>query len=106
MLVLGVTDSQSAADVQVFGHPAGRVGDLPQKAHHDVNGLLVRVAILRYLVVAHPEAQAAPERAIVEVAYSLSRTLEHDDRSMAHILDALDAQGMQTLGHAVSLLTF
>ncbi len=71
-----------------------------------LHGLLVRVTILRYLVVAHPLAHEAPERAIVEVAYSLSRTLEHDDRSMARILDALHTQGMQTLAHAVSLLTF
>ncbi len=68
-----------------------------------LHGLLVRVAILRYLIIAHP---AAPELAIVETAYSLSRTYEHDDRAMSRILDALDSQGMQTLGHAVALLTF
>jgi hypothetical protein len=71
-----------------------------------LHGLLVRLAILRYLVVAHPLAHQAPERAIVEVAYSLSRTLEHDDRSMNRVLDELQAQGMQTLGHAVALITF
>jgi lysine-N-methylase len=71
-----------------------------------LHGLLVRVTILRYLVVAHPDTPADPERAIVQVAYSFSRTMEHDDRSMARILDALHTQGMQTLAHAVSLLTF
>ena len=71
-----------------------------------LHGLLVRQSILRYLYAAHREVAAAPERAVVEVAYALSRTLEHDDRSMARILDALSRQGMLTLAHAVALITF
>jgi lysine-N-methylase len=71
-----------------------------------VHGLFVRQSIVRYLFAAHREVASAPERAVVEVAYSLSRTLEHDDRSMARIIDALSRQGMLTLAHAVALITF
>jgi lysine-N-methylase len=68
--------------------------------------LLIRVAITRYLFAAHPRAAEDPGAALVEVIYSLSRTFEHGDRSIAGMIDDLEAQGMATLGHAVALLTF
>ena len=68
--------------------------------------LLIRVAILRYLFAGHARVTEDPGAAIVEVVYSLSRTFEHGDRSIAVAVDDLEAQGMVTLGHAVSLLTF
>jgi hypothetical protein len=71
-----------------------------------LQGLFVRVAILRYLIVFHPLLAEDADFAIVETVYSMSRTFEHDDRSMTHVLDSLQTQGMLTLGHAVALLTF
>jgi lysine-N-methylase len=67
-------------------------------------GLVVRVACLRFLVVGHPAVAADPARAVVEAAYTLARTLEHDERPMTRILDALAAQGMTTPAHSVALL--
>jgi lysine-N-methylase len=69
-------------------------------------GLFIRVSMLRYLVIAHPAAHSAPDKAIVETAYSMTRTFEHDLFSMPRILDQLEGQGMQTLAHAIALLTF
>jgi hypothetical protein len=68
------------------------------------HGLFVRVALVRFLAVAHPLVDEAPERAAVEVVYALSRTLEHEEAPMARVLDALTAQGMRTLMHAAALL--
>jgi lysine-N-methylase len=68
--------------------------------------LVIRIAIVRYLFAAHPRAADDPGAAIVEIVYSLSRTFEHGDQSLARMLDDLEAQGMTTLGHAVALLTF
>jgi lysine-N-methylase len=69
-------------------------------------GLVIRVAIVRYLYVAHPLVKDDPGAAMVEVVYSLARTFEHGDRSIGKMIDELEAQGMVTLGHALSLLTF
>jgi lysine-N-methylase len=69
-------------------------------------GLFIRVGMLRYLMTAHPAAHVSPEMAIVETAYSLSRTFEHNNFSLPRILDQLHQQGMQTLAHALALLTF
>ena len=67
-------------------------------------GLFVRVALVRFLLVAHPALEESAERAAVEVVYTLTRTLEHEEAPMARVLEALRAQGMRTLSHAVTLL--
>lgn len=72
-----------------------------------VEGLLVRVAAFRMLLMAHPALGsdgAGLDAAAVEVVYAVSRMLEHDESVILRILAALAAQNMQSLPHFVSLL--
>lgn len=76
-----------------------------------VQGLLVRIAALRMLVYGHPvldeaSGEARIDGAIVEAAYSFSRTLEHNRALLDDIARSLEQSGMLTLAHSVSLLAF
>ncbi|MSP63095.1 MAG: hypothetical protein EXR72_22710 [Myxococcales bacterium] len=82
-----------------------------------LHGLLVRVALFRFLALGHAslaaarraspeEQQRALDGAAVEAAYALTRMIEHDETLPREILRALERQRMQTLAHAVSLIKF
>jgi lysine-N-methylase len=77
--------------------------------------LLVRLAVLRFLLFGHPllagaEADAdAPERldrAVVDVVHKFSRRFEHDQAFLSTLRERLGERGMQTLAHAACLIAF
>ena len=63
-------------------------------------GLFIRVAALRWLLLARPDGDP------VEIVYSFSRTIEHNQALADEIARAVERTGMTTLAHAVSLLKF
>jgi lysine-N-methylase len=85
-------------------------------------GLLLRLAILRFLLFSHPQLQAAAdasvlpsqpatkaqerilERTTVEVFYKVCRALEHDPSFLDKAQGALEAEGIQSLAHLMFLL--
>jgi lysine-N-methylase len=69
-----------------------------------LQGFLVRLAMIRWLMLAHPGADR--EAAIVEVVYALARTLEHNQALSHEITAAIERAGLTTIAHAVSLLKF
>ena len=77
-------------------------------------GLLLRVASLRFVLISHPKVMAALPRgesallaaldeAVVEAVYPFVRAIEHDETRLTTLLQDLDAQGMQSPGHAAAL---
>ena len=91
-----------------------------------VYDLVLRTALLRFLVISHPgldawlqageaaaedqlpsDNGAAPEplaQTLVDVLFRFSRGLEHNKRFLPGLKESLQAQGMQDLAHAVLLL--
>jgi hypothetical protein len=79
--------------------------------------MVLRVAILRFLLLSHPRAEAAAaceqpcerqrrlDALAVEVFFSFIRTVEHDDRFLLTLAEAL-WQEMPTLSQSLSLLRF
>lgn len=75
--------------------------------HH--MGLLVRVALLRFLVLAQPGVPASPElldRAIVAVFSTVTRAYDHDAGLTTALHDAIKALGPSSPVHAARLLRF
>lgn len=82
--------------------------------------LLVRVAVLRFLLFSHPDladlcekenlageaARTALDRAAVEVFYKFSRGIEHDNRLLQQVQGALKEQGLESFAHSVLLIKF
>lgn len=79
-----------------------------------VMGLLARVAVLRFLLLSHPELHALAAREddaaitqldafAVRVVYALSRMLEHDEPLARQLIAELEEQDMTRLEHAVCL---
>lgn len=80
-----------------------------------LQGLLVRVAILRFLLVGHPalveiaacadpaERQRRLDALAVQVFYTFSRAVEHSDGFLSTVSQALAAE-LPGLGHTVSLI--
>jgi len=71
--------------------------------------LLVRVALLRFLLIAHPELgpdgdAAVTDRAAVEVFYATSRAYDHNQAVREMLSSTLGKRGMLTVGHAAALL--
>jgi hypothetical protein len=66
-----------------------------------LQGLLVRVAVLRFLLLSHPSDDL--EKAAVEVVYSMTRGVEHHSEFLKLIKEGLLAQ-LPTVMHAASLL--
>ena len=91
-------------------------------AHHDlfvyVLQLLVRVAVLRFLLISHPAARAAfaldgeaaqveaLDKVAVEVFYTFSRAVEHTQAFIDSVVTALDRQGLVALPTAAALIKF
>jgi lysine-N-methylase len=72
--------------------------------------LLIRVAILRFLLFSHPALMAGPaaglealDRAAVEVFYKFSRGVEHDPPFVQRMTDCLVEQGAASFTHAALL---
>jgi lysine-N-methylase len=78
----------------------------PDLAVHAGN-LVLRVALLRFLLFSHPGFDAAdPARTLVEVTYKMSRAVEHD-AAFAKNLDTILARlQITSLAHAVFLMKF
>ena len=80
-----------------------------------VRGLLLRCALVRFLVFAHPEIQAlctgatagdatrAVERVVVEIVYKFTRDIDHNPAFLDLLDKALPAT-MPGLEHALTLL--
>jgi lysine-N-methylase len=78
-----------------------------------VQALLVRVAVLRFLLISHPALQKGPsepeerrayvDNVAVQVVYSFARGIEHQDEFLTLITKGLRAQ-LPTLAHAAALL--
>lgn len=73
--------------------------------------LVIRVAMLRFLLVGHPRLASAfddvtLDATAVEVFYKLSRGIEHSPTFLDRVEALLDARGMVTLAHALLLLKF
>lgn len=73
--------------------------------------LVIRVAMLRFLLVGHPRLagtfdMATLDATAVEVFYKLSRGIEHSPTFLDRVEALLDARGMVTLAHALLLLKF
>jgi lysine-N-methylase len=72
--------------------------------------LIVRVALLRLLLLGHPDfpaavADPAALRALlVRLFYTFSRSIEHNDALLTAIETELDARGVQSLAHLVFLI--
>ena len=71
--------------------------------------LLLRVALLRFLLLAHPDLGAASDvatsdRAAVEVIYATSRAYDHNQAVRAGLSDTLHRRGMLSVRHAAALL--
>lgn len=80
----------------------------PSLAAH-TQGMLVRLAIVRFLLLGHPAAAAAAspadlDRLAVRVFYTFSRAIEHETGFARDIERVLEEQKMQTLAHSVALL--
>jgi hypothetical protein len=71
-----------------------------------LNSLLVRLAVLRWLLFAHPAVKTDPSAAAVEVVYSFSRAVEHSDELSQTIIRALTETKTTTIAHAATLLRF
>jgi hypothetical protein len=71
-----------------------------------LNSLLVRLAVLRWLLFAHPAVKTDPGAAAVEVVYSFSRAVEHSDELSQTIIRALTETKTTTIAHAATLLRF
>jgi lysine-N-methylase len=76
--------------------------------------LLVRIAVLRFLLFSHPalqaalalepgERQAALDRTAVEVFYKFSRAVEHEGKFLAEIAATLVDLGDKTFAHSINL---
>jgi lysine-N-methylase len=76
--------------------------------------LLVRIAVLRFLLFSHPslpavldaapeQRQAALDRAAVEVFYKFSRAVEHEGKFLAEIAGTLVDLGDKTFAHSINL---
>ncbi len=76
--------------------------------------LLVRIAVLRFLLFSHPslpaalaapvdEQRAALDRAAVEVFYKFSRAVEHEGKFLAEIAGSLVDLGDKTFAHGINL---
>jgi lysine-N-methylase len=71
--------------------------------------LLVRVAVLRFLLFGHPAladgtpAQDRLDAAAVEVFYKLARASEHQESFLDRIAATVTGQGMQTFAHSTFL---
>lgn len=73
--------------------------------------LLIRVAMLRFLLICHPRLAgdfdaATLDATAVEVFFKFSRGIEHSPTFLDHIEALLDARGLTTLAHALFLLKF
>jgi lysine-N-methylase len=71
-----------------------------------VQGLLVRVAALRWLALGHPQASSDFARAVVEAAYAFTRAIDHNEELADDIVRVLVQSKMDTLAHSVSLIKF
>ena len=81
-------------------------------------GFLARLAALRLLIASHPltrqamgledpaAATALLDRAAVEVVYTFTRTIDHHESLIEGLLGTLRQGAMNTLAHAVALITF
>ena len=82
-----------------------------------VQDLVVRYAIIRFLTVSHPavrqlvEAEAPPEaaadtldEAAIEVVYRFSRAVEHNQKFLTDIREAIEAEGLSGLALQLLLL--
>jgi lysine-N-methylase len=82
-----------------------------------VQSLLVSIAVLRFLLIGHPDTARAAMAAdparlaaildpvAVEVFQAFARAVQHDGQLTYRIVESLEAQQMQTLAHSVNLLT-
>jgi hypothetical protein len=68
-----------------------------------VQSLLVRLAVVRLLLISHPRLPTDPDAAAVEVYYSFSRAVEHNEKVLPTIMQALYTQNMQSMAHFVAL---
>jgi len=79
-----------------------------------IRGVILRVALLRFLVFAHPDIQAlvsategdavrTVERVLVEVVYKMARDVDHHG-PFVHLLDRALPATMPGLEHAITLL--
>jgi lysine-N-methylase len=72
--------------------------------------LLVRVAVLRFLLFSHPALPAALgqrealDRAAVETFYKVARAVEHQDNFLDRIAATVVREGMQTFAHSTFLV--
>ena len=71
--------------------------------------LVLRVALVRFLLIAHPgfgpRADAATsDRAAVEVIYATSRAYDHNQAVRAGLSETLGRRGMLSVAHAAALL--
>ncbi len=80
----------------------------PSLLEHTLH-LVLRVALLRFLLIAHPDLGpdgdvALTERTAVEVFYATSRAFDHNQSLREALSHLLAKQGMVTVGHAAALL--
>jgi lysine-N-methylase len=71
--------------------------------------LILRVTLIRFLLVAHPEIhgsadEAAIDKAAIEVVYAVSRAYDHNTSIREGLSTMLQKRGMLTMGHAGALL--
>ena len=75
-------------------------------------GLLLRLAVMRYLLRNHPALRGAEsdsariDALAVRVVYSLSRVFDHEGAILRRLNESLVETGQDTLSNAVSLLKF
>jgi hypothetical protein len=82
--------------------------------------LLIRLAILRFLLFSDPRLQAVVdpvsgdasraggtlEATAIDVIHKVVRALEHDPSFLTRVQEALEAEGFQSFAHVVLLLKF
>ena len=72
--------------------------------------LIVRVAMIRFLLVGQPDIRgdadaATLDKAAIDVFYAVSRVLDHNDSIRDVVANMLQTRGMLTVGHAAAMLT-
>lgn len=66
--------------------------------------LLLRVTLIRFLLVGHPDISTATDAAAVEVVYAVTRAYDHNTSIREGLAAMLRSNGLVSLDHAAALL--
>lgn len=71
--------------------------------------LVVRVSLIRFLLIAHPDLRpdmddATLDKVVVEVFYTVSRAYDHNSSLRDALVTMLKKREMMTVAHAAALL--